>query len=72
MNVVPAVTPVITPEVAPTVAIEGSLVDHASPPEVMSVTTEVPPTQAILEPEIAAGSGLTVTAEALAQPLVSV
>jgi hypothetical protein len=56
---VPLETPVTIP-VELTVAIAVLLLLHV-PPVVASVSVDVPPTATVVVPEIAAGTGLTVT-----------
>ena len=63
----PAVTPVTMPVDEPTVALP--LLASQVPPGVMSFSVVVCPTQTVLMPVIAAGSGLTVTTNVLRQPV---
>ena len=57
---VPEVTPVTTPVVNPTVATEVALLVQVPPPGV-TYNAVIAPAQTVLSPEIADGSGFTVT-----------
>lgn len=70
MAVVPAATPITSP-VEEMVAAPGVLLVH-TPPVVASVNVIVEPTHTLDAPEIAAGTGLTVTKNVFAQPVPSV
>ena len=59
ITAVPTETPVTTPVVEPTVATPVLLLVQM-PPEVASVKVDVEPTQTEVNPDITAGSGLTV------------
>jgi hypothetical protein len=69
MMVVPGDTPVATPVPATMVATEVVPLLHVPP---ASVSAVVNPLQTARLPPIAAGSGLTVTASVITQPLVCV
>lgn len=71
MVAVPADMPVTTPVVAPIVATPGLLLLHVEVPEA-SVRVEVEPTHNVVVPDIADGSGLTVTVAVAIQPVGSV
>ena len=71
MVAVPLDTPVTTPVDEPTRATVPSLVLHV-PPGVASVSAVVAPTHTLVTPEIAAGSGCTVTVTLAVQPNGSV
>ena len=63
----PNVLPVTTPEDEPMDAIAGSLLVHI-PPDTPSVSVVVNPRPTALMPEMAVGSGVTVTMVVTKQP----
>lgn len=71
MVAVPALTPPTPPLVAPMVAVEALLVLHV-PPVVASVSVVDAPTHTLAVPDMAAGSGLTVTVRVTKQPVSAV
>jgi hypothetical protein len=70
MIVVPTVMPLTMPEPRPTVATAVLLLVQVPPPPSVKVVVE--PTQTLVEPDIADGSGFTVTTVVAVHPPVIV